>query len=159
MGIPCFYTNVLHGAGPTFPFIPQFYTWDFDSALEVGRVFTWVNIVFNTACTVTEMTFNIMSLMHVRKIRKQIQILNTDHLLKKEIKLLLQSFILGCIFIFAHIFFTVVFIVGEPSVGVTLAVQSVWFINHSVNPFVYLAINTRLRKHFVAVFKRTSYDI
>jgi hypothetical protein len=128
-------------------FTPESYSWNFEQTTALSRGLFWANFGFDTICAVLEMGFNVASLIWVHKTRHQIQSsVSTSENRKREIKLLLQSFILGCIYGATYLVFTIVFAFRLTPLTARLCLHGVWISNHSVNPLVYLAVNRRLRE-------------
>lgn len=152
-GVFCFYGNVLYQPRPFCYFILDSYTWAYDETTELGRfVSNGGNLVFDSICTITEMSFNILSLIWVHKTRKLVQTsIGASDNKKREIKLFAQSFILGCFFSAVYIYFVTLYALGANSLTTILCFQAVWTLNHSVNPLVYLSVNTKLRNRVLNI--------
>lgn len=148
MGIPCFYGDILSGTN-LFPFLSTYYTWAFNDKTQLGATFNWLNLAFDSVCTAVEMGFNIMSLTWVHRMRKRVQNMPTEENWRREVKLLIQCVILGCIFTATYLAFTVVSAFKLVTLTSCLVMQGIWTFNHCVNPIVYLTVNQRLRKRAV----------
>lgn len=149
LGIPCFYANIIYPADRLFPFLPSFYTWGFDPTNPLAHGYNWLNMVFDSCCTTVEVCFNVLSLIWVHQTRKQVQTVTTSKNRKREIKLLIQSVILGSIFTATYIIFTVAAFMPVVTVNLCLLFQGVFTFNHSVNPMIYLSVNARLREKVI----------
>lgn len=143
----------------SFGFSPQTFTWGFDKSTSYGYFLHWYNTVFNATCAAIEMLFNVLSLVYVHQSRKSIQNVATTENQRREIKLLIQCFILGLIFTMTNILFTIVLTMGWKTPAVLLCMQFTWTSNHCVNPVVYLSINKRLRQKLLKLFSWRGCDI
>lgn len=130
-------------------FAPTTYTWLFGSQERFfGQFLQWEHFVFNLICGSAEMTFNIMSLVWVHKTRKQIHSVSNKKNRNSEIKLLIQSLVVGIIFTTTPIYYTILIAAQLNSTWVILGFQYLWTANHCNNPIVYLLVNSKLRKEF-----------
>lgn len=132
-----------------FGFVPQVFTWAFDPNTNYGHFLHWNNTVFNGICASIEITFNLLSLATVHKMRKSIQNVATYENQRREVKLLIQCFILGLVFTMTDVLYTIVITMGWTTPAVLLCMQFTWTSNHCINPAVYLSLNTRLRGRFI----------
>lgn len=134
-----------------FGFIPPVFTWGFNPFTEYGHVLHWNNTIFTSICAAVEIVFNIMSLTAVHKMRKSIQSVSTTENMKREVKLLIQCFILGMVFLLTDVLYTIVATMGVTTPGALLFVQYTWTTNHCINPVVYLTVNTKLRRRLLGM--------
>lgn len=145
-GILCFYPQAMR---KELHFIPEYLTWSFDMSNTLGEVMHWFNFVFCSLCAIVETTFNVLSLIGVHKMRKLIGDQVSSQNQRREAKLLIQCFIIGCFFVAAEVVFTIAYACGWSTQGKLLFMQLVWTSNHCVNPIVYLIMNQKLRARFL----------
>lgn len=146
--IICLYGTVIHDP-PAFMFFPEVFAWGFNLDSGMGYVWHWIDCAISLAAGSVEIVFNVFSLFWVHQRRKEIQNFAASENRRRETKLLLQCFSMGCAFILTVFVFTFANVLGWSSVTACVSVQLVWLMNHSVNPLIYLSVNTKLRRSFV----------
>lgn len=131
------------------------YSWMFNTKDVYGNALSIVNITSNLICAALVTGLNIRSLHWVRKTRQQIQSLENVENRKREVRLFIQCAITGTLFTFAVMVFFVVSTLGLGGHNVIMFVLTHvgWMMIHLENPLIYFAINGRLRRRFLRLFR------
>lgn len=146
---PFFFFSVFLSVDPILILYQSLFCWGFAVGTPNGIILNWSNCAWNGVCSILEMAFNILSLRWVHKTRNQIQSISAADNRRREIMLLIQSFVVGFFFTMANILFSffIGFEITYPMAD--LVMQCVWMFNHCNNPIVYLTVNGKLRRAFL----------
>lgn len=126
--------------------------WTFNMDTPVGHGAATRNLGYCSMCACLITVFNVISLYGVRKMRRQIQSVETRENRKREVKLFLQCAITGNFCILSVILFFMMTFWELTSVASSVVMHVVWVILHVQNPMVYFVINTRLRERLMSLF-------
>lgn len=141
-----FYGCIFANAGF---FVPSLFTWAYNTATPYGLYLHWHNAAFNSTCAITEIVFNALSLHTVHKMRKSVKSVSTAENQRREIKLLVQCFVLGLVFMLTEVLFVTIITNEWFTPSLLLGMQFTWTANHCLNPLVYLTVNGKLRRRLV----------
>lgn len=149
----CFCGMVIHDPS-SFVCYPDYYSCGFDLETQIGWTWHWIDFGISLSSCTLEMSFNIMSIVWVYQKRKQIETLAASENRRREIKLLIQCFIIGMFFTLCTFTFALDNVLELNSVTAFLVTEFIWILNHCVNPLVYLSVNSRLRSKFIKLLFR-----
>lgn len=144
----CFCIICLPSPPPEL-FVPEVFTFLF-TGTPIGLYLLWFKFASDITCGILEMGFNILSLRWVHRTRNSIDSVATANNRRREIKLLIQSFVVGSVFASSSgVLYTIVMGAQINSAMAALAMHCLWTFNHCVNPIIYLLLNSQLRKGFL----------
>uniref|UniRef100_A0A915HG59 7TM GPCR serpentine receptor class x (Srx) domain-containing protein n=1 Tax=Romanomermis culicivorax TaxID=13658 RepID=A0A915HG59_ROMCU len=121
---------------------------------SLGKYWMFVTMVGDFTALFFVLCFNSWSLLWLYKTRKQVQNVDQAVMRKREVKLFIQCFISGCCF-FGIIgpFLILNILTGgtKHSIFLYLGMDVAWIFHHSLNPFIYIILNRKLRQHIVNI--------
>uniref|UniRef100_A0A915KZ63 G-protein coupled receptors family 1 profile domain-containing protein n=1 Tax=Romanomermis culicivorax TaxID=13658 RepID=A0A915KZ63_ROMCU len=127
---------------------------------NLGKVFMFILMINDFSTLSMVVFFNSQTLIWLYKKRKQVQNIDQTPMMKREIKLFLQCFISGCCFFGIIGPFTVLNLVtagSQHSIFLYLGMDMMWIFHHTLNPYIYVILNRKLRSHIISLLTCKMY--